>query len=561
MTTDDPILQCTDLSVKYPGNIHAVQGISFHINAGECVALVGESGCGKTTIARSILGLLPEGATNKGSITICNKEVIGASPAFLQSMRGLTVGFVAQDPFKACNPLDKIKEHVAEAWRAHNFKSPFNRILNLLHKLKIKNVSSMVKSFPHQWSGGMLQRATIAAAIAHRPPLVVADEPTSALDADIADTTLSLLKQSKAAILLISHDITLVSRHADRVAIIYAGRIVELTNTRSLRLHPRHPYTVGLFNAMPQAGKGLPQPLPGTPPKLSITINGCAFAPRCGSQQPSCLTKIPELYNGLACPVVISPKWKNKPCSPDGNKSSKVLFQKHITSNRPVLVAEAHNIAKVYGKGKKSVLAISKASLQVRKGEVIGICGASGCGKSTFLRILSTIDYPDCGVIYLNGQPVNQRIKRLNHGCSRKGYVMPVFQDPVGSLDPRWPIWRTIAEPLTAKQSLSRATRQSIAAEKLSEVGLGNIDINARPYELSVGQCQRISILRAIIANPALLVADEPTSALDASIAATVLSLFADIARRGTSIVIVSHDKAILNAICHRVLTMKDGVL
>ena len=567
-------LSCSGLSVEYGNGIQAVRNVSFSVNPGECVALVGESGCGKTTISYASLGLLPSSAKVTGSIRVGDTEINTASPAMLRRLRGRCIGFVVQDPFEACNPLDRVERHVAEAWSAHGEKPPRNQILNSLARLAIRDTKAMMRRFPHQWSGGMLQRATIAAAAAHKPPLIIADEPTSALDVDLADETLAALRHAGTAILLISHDIDMVARHADRVAVVYAGHIVEMADARMLLKHPRHPYTIALLNAVPRPGAGLPQPLRGTPPDLAAKGRGCAFAPRCSYTEPGCFLSVPELQLGVACSVLAPHGYSKEYYSsstfntvkPDESSVSshprRTAEQTTAINRCSTPVAEAREVVKIYDNGAKPVTAVLRASLQVHQGEIIGICGPSGCGKSTFLRILATIEPPGGGEVYLNGQRIdNAGNKRTIRKLLRSGYVMPIFQDPVGSLDQHWPVWRTVTEPLMARQFLMQGIRREIAAERLHEVGLGHIDPDARPEELSVGQCQRISIVRAMITKPALIVADEPTSALDASVSAVILHLLAGVAAKGTAIVIASHDTAVLGALCHRIVTMRDGVL
>jgi len=559
---NEPLLHYQDVMVTYATGAQAVRGVSFTLAAGECLALVGESGCGKTTLARAALGLLPAGAQVTGSIRLQGTQIVGASFQQLRQLRGLQVGLVAQDPFEACNPLDRVMRHVAEAWRAHGRRVPQQTIATALANLGIANAATRMTRYPHQWSGGMLQRATIAAAAVHQPPLIIADEPTSALDADLADTTLTMLRRTGAAILLVSHDIGVVARHADRVAVVYAGRIVEIADAQTVLRQPHHPYTVALLQAIPQSHTGLPVPLPGTPPDLKQPLPGCAFAPRCRHAESACHTTAPALVDGVACPVVVPTRPLATPVADPICLKPGPRARFAIRNSQSAFVAEARNVAKAYDRGRKSVNAVVTASLQVQPGEIVGIGGPSGCGKSTFLRLLATIEPPTAGTVYLNGVCIaTGQTRRITHKLARSGYVMPIFQDPVGSLDRRWPIWRTITEPLTAKQRLSPARRQALALEQLDAVGLAHLDLAARPNELSVGQCQRIAIGRALLARPALIVADEPTSALDASVSAAILHLLADIAAKGTAIVIVSHDQAMLQALCHRVLAMRDGVL
>lgn len=490
----DATLIFENVTITYPNGFCAARDVRLRVEAGECLALVGESGSGKTTLARAALGLLPKGARIAGSIRVGGTEIIGACEAELRSLRGRVVGFVAQDPFAACDPLSQVKTHVAEAWRAHGMRPPEGAITNKLQSLGIVNAAHVARSFPHQWSGGMLQRAVIAAASAHEPKLIIADEPTSALDSMRADETLRSLRHTKAAILLISHDFNHVATHADRIAVLRAGRLVETSDTQTVLRQPQHPYTVELLNAFSPAH----------------TITPASFA-------------------------------------------------------EGALVIEADNLSRIYGHGDAAVRAVRAASLRVSSGEVVGIHGASGCGKSTLLRLLATIESPTSGTIKLGGELATQGgSTRLLTARTRSGYVMPIFQDPVGSLDRRWAIWRTVTEPLTAshhKIRLSRSARREKAREQLAQVGLAKVDLDARPDELSVGQCQRVAIARALVAQPSLIIADEPTSALDTSVAATILRLLADAARKNTAIVIVSHDRQILRAICHRVVEMKDGVL
>ncbi len=564
------ILTFENVTVEYETGARAVRDVSLRLYRDECLALVGESGCGKTTLVRTALGILPPGTRVYGSIRVGDAEVLDAPGHTLRQLRGLVVGFVAQDPYKACNPLDRVGAHVAEAWRAHGLKPPQDAIRNALDALGIRHAATALRRYPHQWSGGMLQRATIAAAAAHHPPLIIADEPTSALDANLADSTLADLRRTGATVLLVSHDINVVTRHADRVAVLYAGRIVELAEAKDVLKHPRHPYTIALLNAIPRLGGGLPTALPGAPPDLTEVQAGCAFAPRCRYAQATCRTQTPILRNGVACPVLSSDRQETPPTirqtTAQHHAAPLVSRRARHTggATAPACVVQARQVSKTYERGIRSVRALVRASLRVEAGEIVGICGPSGCGKSTLLRLLATIERPTTGEVYWGGELVAVGGRRISTRRMRSGYVMPIFQDPVGSLDRRWPIWRTITEPLMAAHRASRplpAQRREIAAARLHDVGLGNIDPAARPDELSVGQCQRVAIARALTAKPALIIADEPTSALDVSVSASILHLLAAAAEAGMAIVIVSHDQAVLDVLCHRVLTMIDGIL
>ncbi len=559
-----PVLQYDQVHVQYANGTHAVRGVSFSLYPGECLALVGESGCGKTTMARAALGLLPPSAQIEGSIRLGDTEIVGASAETIRRLRGLVAGLVAQNPFEACNPLDPVADHVAEAWHAHDQTPPRGLIGTALGQLGIAGALHQMRRYPHQWSGGMLQRATIAAAAAHQPLVMIADEPTSALDADRADATLAALRETGAAVLLVSHDIGVVARHADRVAVCYAGRIVEIGPCVEVLTQPRHPYTRGLLAATPHASAGLPIPLAGTPPKLNEPIAGCAFAPRCAFAVPTCRTDDPPLVDGVACPVL------NAAGEPKAlHRGDEILemqpFPPFWRKRAAAVVVEARKVAKRYDRGARAVAAVQTASLAVQHGEIVGISGPSGCGKSTLLRLLATIEIPSAGEVWLDGALASRGgTPHLLNPLARTGFVMPIFQDPLGSLDARWPIWQSITEPLTAPhraRRLSIPQRRVIAREWLESVGLDHIDLDARPHELSVGQCQRAAIARALTAEPRLIIADEPTSALDASVAAAILHLLATTAHNGTAMVVVSHDRPLLTVLCDRVLTMDDGVL
>jgi len=304
MTTPTPGrdgLRIENLSVRYPSGAHAVRRISLHVAPGRTLALVGESGCGKTTVAMAVLGLLPGTARVEGSIRLAEHEVVGASEASLRRIRGLHVGLVAQDPMRSFDPLLSVGTSVREAWRVHGRRPVRDGVATTLGELGIPEPRRRLRHRPHQWSGGMLQRAAIAAAGAHTPALIVADEPTSALDADRADAVLNALRATGAGVLLISHDLELVARHSDEVSVMYAGTIVEHGEAAKVLAAPRHPYASALLAATPRPGAGLPVPLPGAPPGLDVEPAGCAFAPRCPLAGEDCAENQPPLHHDVAC--------------------------------------------------------------------------------------------------------------------------------------------------------------------------------------------------------------------------------------------------------------------
>ncbi|MET3925057.1 ATP-binding cassette domain-containing protein [Devosia sp. 2618] len=475
-----PLLHCQDLTIRYPDGHLAVTNASFSIAPGECVALVGQSGSGKTTIARAILGILPPGATVTGKLQISGADLTALDESGFRALRGREIGYVAQDPYQACDPLRPVHDHVVDAWQVHGLTSPEDVALERLDAVGIANASTAVWDYPHSWSGGMLQRASIVAARAHNPPLVVADEPTSALDAERADATIAALKTSGSAVLLISHDLPLVLRHADRIAVCRNGEIIEIGTADEIATSPKHGYT----------------------------------------------------RDFVAAADTLSHK-----------------RQRATIDAAPLM--RLHQVGRSYSRKTADTHAVRNANLELHPGEIVGISGPSGCGKSTLLRLLGGIERPTAGTIV------------RHDSLTFPGSIMPIFQDPVASLNARWPVWRSVTEPLTARHlpGLSRATLRDRAREIFARVGLGHTDIDCLPSELSTGQCQRVSIARASIGKPVMIVADEPTSALDTLATAQILDLLDSVAATGTIIVMVSHDRPLLNGFAHRVIDMRDGII
>lgn len=468
-----PVVEAVGLSIAYGSLPPVVVEASFEIRQGQCFALVGPSGSGKTTIARALLGLLPPMARVHGTLRFEGQEVTGVDESKLRSLRGLRLGYVAQDPYQACNPVRPVHDHVAEAWRVHNLPCPDGVVQARLEQAGIADAGRAMWQAPHQWSGGMLQRASIAAASAHRPALLIADEPTSALDSDRADAIITALKQSGSALVLISHDLDLVMRHADTIALCDHGRIVSVGSPRDL-LKRGDP----LVEAMTHSHRE--RPAAHGDPLISAT-----------------------------------------------------------------------KVRKSFRRGRENHVVLEDVSLEIRPGEIVGVAGPSGCGKSTLLRIIAGLEAADGG-----------GVERAN-GLERPGAIMPIFQDPVSSLDARWPVWRSVTEPLSARHlpRLGGKERRERARQALARVGLEHIDIDSRPSELSSGQCQRVCVARALMAEPKLIVADEPTSALDTRARHQVLDLLNETAARGTAILMVSHDRATLSALANRSLRMQHGRL
>ncbi|GAA1379260.1 ABC transporter ATP-binding protein [Pseudonocardia kongjuensis] len=459
-------LSVRGLTVVYPGcgpARPALHDVDLDIPPGGRWAVVGRSGCGKTTLVRTILGLLPPGAVVTGSVRVDGREILGLPEPELRRLRGRTIGYVPQDPFAACDPLRTVGHHVTSAWRSHRMVPPPGRVAADLAGVGIDDAARCAARHPHTWSGGMLQRATIVAGTAHGPPLTLADEPTSALDAELADDVLNLVRRCSGALLLVSHDLALVARHAGHVLVLDDGRV---------------------------AGRGPADRLLSAGPATAGPVDRSSARGR-----------------------------------PDG-----------------AVVVRGTGLTRRYG----PVTAVHDVSVTVRAGEVLAVVGRSGSGKSTLARLLAGMEHPDAGTVEIPG--------------AGPGHVMPVFQDPVASLDRRWPLWRTLTEPLRARgERPRRAAARAIAAGMLDRVGLAGIDPDRRPATLSVGQAQRVAIARALAARPALLVADEPTASLDVATADAITALLRSLAASGTAVVVVSHDRERLAGYADRTLVMRDG--
>ena len=465
-----PILSVGGLKVAY-GATPVIHDIAFDLHAGEALALVGLSGCGKTTILRALLGMLPPSAKVAGELTTRHGTIDLGNRKALRTRLGREIGFVAQNPFDACAPLRHVRRHIEEAWRALGLHPDPRRIAALCKGLDLD--PAMLDRYPHEWSGGMLQRANIAAAVALAPPVLLADEPTSALDADNANAALACLRDQGRALLLVSHDLDLVARTADRVILIENGT------------------------------------------RTAATSGACianATAPR------------PFAVFAQICTVM-------RPSPPD--------------STQPLLQVNDLELAR----GGRQI--VSKASFSLCPGEVLGIAGPSGSGKSTLLAALAGWLPPAAGTI-------------LRDGAERPPYpreVLPLYQDALASMNPRWPVLRIVAEPLTVERCTSRAHNMEAATTALHELGLGHINPHVRPSALSMGQSQRVTLARARLVRPRLILADEPTSALDPRQMAAALNGLAHLVSLGCATVLVSHDEALLASFCHKVMKLDSGRL
>jgi glutathione transport system ATP-binding protein len=576
------LLRVADLEVAFPTEserVAAVRGMNFHVDPGEVVALVGESGAGKSASAMAVVGLLPEYAEVSGSIRLHGKELIGLSDQRMSTIRGRTIGMVFQDPMSALTPVYTIGDQIAEAIEIHQRditrKAARARAVELLELVGIAQPERRARSFPHEMSGGERQRVVIAIAIANDPDLLICDEPTTALDVTVQAQILEVLKTARdvtgAGVLIITHDLGVVAEFADRALVMYAGRAVETAPVAELYRDRVMPYTVGLLGSVPRLDA--PQgarlvPIPGAPPSMAALPPGCPFAPRCPLAIDDCRAAEPELLeiatnHRAAC---IRTEHVAGRSAPDIYGVSTEPPAEVLDADAPVVV-RVRDLVKTYKLTKGVVLrrqvgevrAVDGVSFDLQQGRTLGIVGESGSGKSTTLHQILDLAAPQSGSIEVLGSDVATLDRRARR--SLRGDLQVVFQDPVASLDPRLPVFEVLAEPLQAN-GFGKTDTDDRVAELLSIVGLRREDASRYPAEFSGGQKQRIGIARALALQPKILALDEPVSALDVSIQAGIINLLLDLQQQfGLSYLFVSHDLSVVKHLAHRVAVMYKGTI
>ncbi|MGW5726914.1 ABC transporter ATP-binding protein [Nocardia beijingensis] len=578
-TSTAPLLEITDLRVSFPseeGRIDAVRGVDYTVSDGEVLAIVGESGSGKSVSSLAVMGLLPEQARITGSIRFRGRELLGLGDRELSKLRGSSISMVFQDPLSALTPVYRVGDQIAEALLAHGKASrgdAAKRAVELLDLVGIPDPEVRAKAFPHEFSGGQRQRVVIAMAIANDPALIICDEPTTALDVTVQKQILNLLRKARditgAGVIMITHDMGIAATLADRVAVMYAGRIVETAPAAELFDAPRMPYTVGLLGSIPRMD-GPPRrpliPIVGAPPAMHALPPGCSFAPRCPVSIDECRSAEPPLEG-------VEPG-HTAACIRTAEVGTDELFEAY---RREIAEPEAEarvetdvvlrvsDLVKVFPitsgvvlrRRKGEIRAVDGISFEVRRGRTLALVGESGSGKSTTLTQILDLVAPQSGSIEIMGSDVAALSKARKREIRRKMQI--VFQDPTASLDPRLPIFDAIAEPLRI-DGRPRAEIARRVPELLEQVGLRPEHADRYPADFSGGQKQRISIARALALDPELLVLDEPVSSLDVSIQAGVLNLLRDLqTERGLSYLFVSHDLSVVRNLAHDIAVMYRG--
>lgn len=584
----EPVISVRDLTVSFAseaGTVHAVRGMNFDLYPGKTLGIVGESGSGKSVTSMAIMGLLDKNASVKGSITYHGEELLNKSDLEMSEIRGKGIAMVFQDPLSALTPVFSIGDQIKEALVTHNPKMTeqqiHDRSIELMNLVGIPDPEGRLKSFPHEFSGGMRQRVMIAMAIANDPDVIIADEPTTALDVTIQAQVLEVLRKAQretgAAVIFITHDLGVIAGVADDIVVMYAGRPVEKADVDSIFDRPAMPYTMGLLGAVPRSDRERNSrlvPIPGSPMNLVNMPKGCPFAPRCPLATDICHTTEPAMEpvpgrpgQFVACHrtqeivskgltfhdvYTVAEAAKSKFAGIPRDERKMVLDVKHMRKTFP-LTAGGFLRRKI-----GEVKAVDDVTLDVREGETVALVGESGSGKSTTLMEIMAFKQPQDGEIEMFGTKLEHKMPREKRRELRSS-VQYVFQDPMSSLDPRLPIYDILAEPMKVQHYSKEQIRERIG-ELMRLVELNPDQVDRFPTQFSGGQRQRIAIARALSVNPQLVLLDEPVSALDVSIQAGVINLLEDLQNKlGVAYLFVAHNLSVVRHISSRVAVMYLG--
>lgn len=594
----DSLLSVEKLAIDIPGDVgvlHPVREVSFQIARGEALALVGESGCGKSMVASALLRLLPEGAiTPSGRVELLGRELLSLTEFEMREIRGGVAAMVFQEPSTSFDPVMTIGAQIEEMILAHKVLSKSEarrRALHWLQRVGMPDPERAFRSYPHELSGGLKQRAMIAMALSADPALLIADEPTTALDVTLQRQVLDLLVQLKRerglALLFITHDLALLPGIADRVALMYAGKIVETASVETFLAAPMHPYARALLAALPsdKLASGSNKPLraiPGIVLPVSAQLEGCAFAERCPIKRAQCLCHMPRLerrsdgLGSVACWATSQEFLENAAGELKEEKLSEVPRPSAPTLV-PVLSLQALRVRTAPAGLKVSLQrAIGRTvgreilhdvSFALERGRTLALVGESGSGKTTtalaLLGLLSEALQASGKVRLEASSGTFSGDVSLPRSSTFRRAVQVVFQDPFSSLDPRMTVGEILTEPLRAlRPELSEEARQARIEALLQETGLPREAKGRLPHEFSGGQRQRIAIARALAPEPEVVVLDEPTSALDVSVQAQILNLLAQLQRtRGLAYLLITHNFAVVANLAHRVAVMREGKL
>ncbi|HUA06507.1 MAG TPA: ABC transporter ATP-binding protein [Solirubrobacteraceae bacterium] len=549
--------------------LRVVRDVSFRVGRGESFGLVGESGCGKSTIALGIVRYLARnGKVTGGKVEIDGRDVLAMNSGELRRLRQSTVSMVYQEPGRALNPTIKVGRQVAEVFELAGAQKAqaLDSAQEMLEKVRISNPAGVMNRYPHQLSGGMLQRVVIAMALASQPALLILDEPTTALDATVEAEVLDLISALRTefgtSFLFISHNLGVIAKMCDRVGVLYAGEMVEEGPAREVFAGPRHPYTVGLLRCIPRrdmlkANRAL-DTIPGSLPAPGDVPSGCIFADRCGLVEERCRTEAPPLYEAAAerrsrchfhdraqtLPRVIPPEREDVP----GERP-----------DRGAVLINAADVSKTFHMEGETIYGLVDVSIELRAGETLGLVGESGSGKTTLARALLGLTAPDTGSeITLDGEALAATTAHRTH--EQEKALQIVFQNPDSALNRRHSVQRLISRALSRLGGYRGEALLARLKKLISEVRLSERHLSMRPAQLSGGLKQRVAIARAFAGDPRIVVCDEPTSALDVSVQAAILNLLNDLQRsEDVSYLFISHDLGVVRYLADRIAVLYLG--
>ncbi len=578
-----PVLEVKNLAISYQtrkAEVPAVRDVSFEIQRGEAHSIVGESGCGKSTIAFGIVNFLGRnGQIVNGQILFQGQDLVGRSPEDLRQIRGDQIAMVYQDPMQALNPSLRLGEQLSEVLTVHRNmpqKEAEERCIAMLRRVYMPDPENVMRRYPHQISGGQQQRVVIAMALLNGPALLIMDEPTTALDVTVEAAVLDLIadlqRDFDTAIMYISHNLGVVARVSTKVGVMYAGELVERASVEEIFLRPHHPYTRGLLRCVPRLGmdkrSSYLYPIRGRVPSPANLPPGCIFEPRCDYAREKCRIHKPELR------LVDQAHWarchfaeeiaEKEPRVPDELLGQLTARPEGVASAEPILAIEDARTyykapaKKLFQREKQYIKAVDGVSLEVKKGETLGVVGESGCGKSTLVKTIIGMEEPTGGAFEFLGVDISMPVSKRDLSIIRE--LQMVFQNPDSTLNPSYTVGNQIARPLRRFKTVPRDQVRDQVIRLLGMMKLGERYFDRLPRQLSGGEKQRVGIARAIAGRPEMLLCDEPVSSLDVSVQAAVLNLLMEIQRElSTTMIFIAHDLSVVRFFCDTIAVMYLG--
>jgi peptide/nickel transport system ATP-binding protein len=589
MTTDfkpsTPVLKLEDVAVAYKvrgGEIEAVQSVSFEIKRGETLGIVGESGCGKSTVAWAVLNFLgANGYVKRGSIKFQGQNLVGVTGEELRWLRGDQIAMVYQDPMQALNPSMRLGDQMSEVLTVHRNMEQAEaekRCVEMLERVYMPDAANVMKRYPHQISGGQQQRVVIAMALLNNPALLIMDEPTTALDVTVEAAVLDLIAELRrefdTAIMYITHNLGVVARVSTRVGVMYAGEMVEQASVEDIYKNPQHPYTQGLIRCVPKLGadkaKSVLYPIRGRVPPPNSRPAGCVFSPRCDYVQERCREERPQLREitpgvQVRCHFaeeIVASQWQpSEDIMPPSLKEKKAAAEPILSLNnlKKYYEVQGSSLKDVIGLGEKRyVKAVENATFDLRKGTTLGIVGESGCGKSTLIKTLIGLEETTSGEAKFIGFDITDDISGRDENLIKE--LQMVFQNPDSTMNPSYTVGQQIGRPMRRFKTVPNDQVRAEVIKLLEAMRLGENYFDRLPRQLSGGEKQRVGIARALASHPDLVLCDEPVSALDVSVQAAILNLLLEVQQEfDTTLIFIAHDLSVVRFFSDQVGVMYLG--